>query len=410
MKRQAVKRQAVKRQAVKRPGLRIGLDIGGANLKAATDAGDAADVFFPLWKQPDRLATAVAEILQDYCRDDPADCTIGVTMTGELADCYVDRAVGVAHITDSVVQAAESIGMNRRQVHFYCVDGRFVDSQLVKQCVDRAAASNWHALASYVAAEICSDGWLIDIGSTTCDLLPLRKGRVATDSLTDFDRLCKGQLAYFGCRRTPVQSIVCSLLMPRALQSGIVTVSNDAMNCDGDLIDVPVMREQFATTDDVGLLLGHVSEDQDDCDTADGCPRTVSSAINRIARMVGLDRRSVDLALARFMAKQVQRAASDRIRDAAARAVSDQDSRGDTAMNGTKLVISGHGDWLMPDDLDVVLKGDRHTGDRHTGDRHVGDRPPLIRLAEHWGSAISRVAPAYAVARLVPADDRCRPA
>ncbi|TWU66174.1 Hydantoinase/oxoprolinase [Crateriforma conspicua] len=389
----------MKRSAAKRPGQRIGLDIGGANLKAATDAGDAADVFFPLWKQPDRLAAAVAKILQGFYGDAPADCTIGVTMTGELADCYVDRAVGVAHITESVVQAAERIGVNRQRVHFYCVDGRFVDSQLVKQRVDQAAASNWHALASYVAAKVCSDGWLIDIGSTTCDLIPLRNGRVATDSHTDFDRLCKGQLAYLGCRRTPVQSIVCSLLMPQALQTGIATVSNDAMHCDGDLIDVPVMREQFATLDDVGLLLGHVPEDQEDCDTADGCPRTISSAINRIARMVGLDRRSVDLGLAQFMARQVKQAASDRIRDAASRAVSDQDSRGDTATNGTTLVISGHGDWLMPDDLDVVLRGDGH----------VGDRLSLIRLAEHWGPAISRVAPAYAVARLMPADDHYEP-
>ena len=38
----------------------LGLDIGGANLKAATADRHAITVPFPLWKQPDKLGDSLA--------------------------------------------------------------------------------------------------------------------------------------------------------------------------------------------------------------------------------------------------------------------------------------------------------------------------------------------------------------
>jgi len=72
----------------------IGLDIGGANLKAATSAGGALSRPFALWKHPDRLADELAVIAAELRPTGP----VAVTMTGELCDCFRTKRDGVRHI------------------------------------------------------------------------------------------------------------------------------------------------------------------------------------------------------------------------------------------------------------------------------------------------------------------------
>ncbi|HAH44182.1 MAG TPA: H4MPT-linked C1 transfer pathway protein, partial [Planctomycetaceae bacterium] len=47
-------------------------------------------------------------------------------------------------------------------------------------------------------------GLLIDIGSTTTDLIPLQQGLPVTEGVTDVERLLSGELVYTGGRRTPL--------------------------------------------------------------------------------------------------------------------------------------------------------------------------------------------------------------
>lgn len=62
----------------------LGLDIGGANLKVATPDKRALSVPFALWKQPDRLPMALADLVAQF----PDAEELAVTMTGELCDCF----------------------------------------------------------------------------------------------------------------------------------------------------------------------------------------------------------------------------------------------------------------------------------------------------------------------------------
>src|SRR6188508_841938 len=94
----------------------LGLDIGGANLKAATAAGWARSVPFALWRDPEGLAAALAELL----RSAPAADRLAVTMTGELCDCFRTKQEGVLHILRAVREAA-----NGREICVYLVNGRF---------------------------------------------------------------------------------------------------------------------------------------------------------------------------------------------------------------------------------------------------------------------------------------------
>ncbi len=257
----------------------VGVDIGGANLKYAATNRVAVSRAFPLWRQPKQLVDALAE---DLGRMNKIDA-LAVTMTGELADCFVDRAIGVDHIVSHTCQAAAQLGVD--QVGFYGIDGRFRDADQARHHVDLVAAANWHALASFVAGEIMSDGTLIDIGSTTTDIIPIADRRVATAATSDYDRLAEGSLVYVGCRRTPVCALVDRLRFRDR--------------------EVSVMNEVFATIDDARIVLGTVPEDAEDNDTADGMPRTREFAANRLSRMIGLDRRTVSAVDARELARDV---------------------------------------------------------------------------------------------------------
>src|SRR2546430_8479899 len=101
----------------------LGLDIGGANLKAAHRDGPAQCVPFALWKRPHDLANAlralVAGILPPVNHGGLID-RVAVTMTGELCDCFPTSRAGVLHILDAVAAALPV------PVHVWRTDGRFV--------------------------------------------------------------------------------------------------------------------------------------------------------------------------------------------------------------------------------------------------------------------------------------------
>src|SRR6476469_11134043 len=101
------------------PGI-LGLDIGGANLKAATPDKRALSVPFALWKQPDKLPAALAELVAKF----PDAEELAVTMTGELCDCFETKRDGVNAIIKGVRFASAG-----RRIRVWRTDGAFLDSE-----------------------------------------------------------------------------------------------------------------------------------------------------------------------------------------------------------------------------------------------------------------------------------------
>lgn len=231
----------------------LGLDIGGANLKGAHSQGSAHSLPFALWKNPAGLPDALRQLLASL----PSAAAIAVTMTGELCDCFESKRQGVRAILDAVESAAGGVPLR-----IWRNDGRFVDVAAAREDPLPIAAANWLALAKF-AGRYAPRGpaLLIDIGSTTTDIVPLQGGRPVPKGRSDSERLGLSELLYLGVRRTPV----CVLL-------GSIGAS-----------------ELFATTLDVYLLLDHLAEDAADRNTADGRPATKAAAEARMARMVCAD-------------------------------------------------------------------------------------------------------------------------
>ena len=263
-----------------KPANWIGLDIGGANLKVADAQGNGLSHFFPLWQKRDELALAIRELISEFGIDSHH---FAMTMTGELADCYHTKQEGVAHIIDSTLTA-----IGNADLRIATVDDRWLAPVDAKQATNLVAAANWRLTARYVASNFFNADQktlLIDVGSTTTDLIPIDSVRIVAQGSTDTERLQTGELVYCGVWRTSVDSLVSEL----PYRNG---------RC-------PIMRERFATTADAWLMLGELEEDSSRIETADGMPFTIDHSIDRLAKLIGADRTTFTLNDAKQVAKEV---------------------------------------------------------------------------------------------------------
>jgi hypothetical protein len=330
----------------------VALDIGGANLKAADGLGWSASVAFPLWQRwrelPEALAALVAERRPQR---------LVATMTGEICDCYASRAAGVAQIAESLLAASTAAGCHEPP-GVYLVDGRIVAAADAIGEWRLAAATNWHALARLAATLVPSgNGLLLDIGSTTTDIVPLREGRPAPQASDDAGRMLCRELVYTGVERTPVAAVAPCLPHRGKLR--------------------PVASERFADSRDAWLVLGCLAEDPAARDTADGGPATRDAARVRLARTMLLDPEDYTAADAVEAADNIAARQAAMISLALKHVARAGDGPPET------IVLSGHGDRLAERAID-----------------RAGWRPRIARLADAVGPAVARAAPAHAVACL----------
>ena len=198
---------------------------------------------------------------------------------------------------------------------------------------------------------------LIDIGSTTTDLIPLVDGRVAAHGSSDTERLLAGELVYTGVGRTPVCAVTASL-------------PYRGREC-------PVAAEFFATTADAYLVLGEIEEHPEAIWTADGRPLTEAFARDRLARMLCADRTMFDENDARRAAAAIRTAQLALLGKAMQQVASPMSTPPEV------LVVSGAGEFLA----------------RRLAEEAQLDCE-LISLASELGPAVSQCAPAHALAVL----------
>jgi len=254
----------------------IGWDIGGAHVKACLmERGEVVEVAqwaCPLWLGLDRLGAVLAEARAGWPEHGLPTRQHAVTMTGEMVDLFANREDGVRGIAAELARSLagpEALAAGGA-VHFFAGDAGWCRSADVPTQWEAIASANWLATARH-AAQRHGDGVLVDIGSTTTDLIAFRGGRVLTHSRTDAQRLARGELVYHGVVRTPL----CAL----------------AQRIDWQGAPHNVMNEFFATAADVYRLTGELNPAHDLYPSADSAAKDLPATRQRLARMVGLDQR-----------------------------------------------------------------------------------------------------------------------
>jgi probable H4MPT-linked C1 transfer pathway protein len=279
----------------------IGIDVGGANLKIVDDDG-AHLHYCPLWE-----GASLTNLLNQYVTE--PDNTAVVVMSGELADCFESKMEGISFIVNAVRNAFHS-------ARFYGTDGQFHDC-----AVPQLAAANWLASADYLRTEY-PDAVLLDIGSTTADILPLARFE-SMKGLTDLRRLQKGYLIYTGMLRGNIATLLQSVTLDRVI--------------------TPISSEYFAVSADAHLVLGHITPAQYSCDTPDKKEKTGTAALRRLARVVCADLDEIGTDGAYQIAEQFWEKQRGLICDQVQRVVAETDAR--------QIIVGGIGAHLFAREL-----------------------------------------------------------
>ncbi|HEU5169240.1 MAG TPA: hydantoinase/oxoprolinase family protein [Gemmatimonadales bacterium] len=275
----------------------IGWDLGGAHLKAARLGGSGAvervlQIPCPLWQGMHHLDAALERAAAELGRAS----VHAVTMTGEMVDLFGDRREGVARLVTAMREHVSTAAL-----WLYAGADGFLEADRAGTAAGRIASANWMASASLVAARVPA-ALLVDIGSTTTDLVLVEGGCVRARGRDDGERLAAGELLYTGVVRTPVMALV-----PHVPFGGEW---------------VPLMAECFATTADVHRLGGRLPDGADQHPAADGGEKTIPGSARRLARMIGRDLDSAPPGAWRALADWLARAQTRAIGDAADRLLS----------------------------------------------------------------------------------------
>jgi probable H4MPT-linked C1 transfer pathway protein len=229
----------------------LALDIGGANTKALfhEDGCDESSLtYFPVWKKKSDLTRFLS------CLKSDSEAVV-VTGTAELCDAFESKAEGARFISNSCIEAFDD-------PFFLTTRQTLVKKDEIRDYKD-LFATNWVA-SSYLMSKMFGKGILVDVGSTTTDIIPFGKDNFSAK--TDLERLKNSELVYTGYLRTPVNTVVSKVPI------------RDEM--------VPISSEYFAITADVYNVLWGVDYV---CETPDGRGKSKEDSMVRLARLLCAD-------------------------------------------------------------------------------------------------------------------------
>lgn len=269
----------------------LGWDIGGVNVKAVQlewqdrkiEAHRVAVRHFEIWREPSNLIMVLREMAEELRMQDHQ--SVAVTMTAELSDVFRTKREGVLYVLDAIEKA-----FSKTHIYPFNLEGRFFSPNEARENPLLCAATNWLASAQFIAFHH-PDCILMDIGSTTTDIIPIRGGKVISKGRTDPQRLISGELVYTGVLRTNPNTVVNQ-------------VPAEGRSCR-------VAAEYFTCMADVYLVLGQIAPGEYTCSTADGRAKTIPAARARLSRLVCSDSEIMSVeeidALARYLwEKQLQ--------------------------------------------------------------------------------------------------------
>jgi (4-(4-[2-(gamma-L-glutamylamino)ethyl]phenoxymethyl)furan-2-yl)methanamine synthase len=241
----------------------IGLDVGGANTKAAMVEGDEPRVVsepFEVWREPGGMADVIASVVG---RLGVNGAPVALTTTAELVDVFASKREGVLRVLEACAAALPG-----RRLRVMTTDGELIGLETARAEPLRCAAANWMATALLVARTV-PEAILLDCGSTTTDVIPIVGGKVAARGRTDVQRLLAGELVYTGALRTNVAA-------------ALSQVPVGGRPC-------PVSSELFAVSADAHLLLGNLTPEQCTCSFPDDRGPSAADVRSRLARVVCAD-------------------------------------------------------------------------------------------------------------------------
>jgi probable H4MPT-linked C1 transfer pathway protein len=329
----------------------LGIDIGGANtkiteLKEEDGTYKIHHIYFPMWRNNKELTNLLAKYNYNNITK------IALVMTAELADSYETKKEGVIDILNSVKNAFPN-----KEIFIFDVDGNFLTPMEATENYIKVSASNWTATAEFVKNSACPNDncILIDMGSTTTDIIPIVDGKILAQK-TDLDRLMNNELLYVGTLRTPI-SFLSNTVEYKHKNTTITNISS----------------EYFAITGDINIIMDKITPNDYTCDTPDGAPSNKQNCKIRLSKVLCADLEQISEEEINEVAKQFYAKLLNLIKSNVDKVA--------TKYNINNIVITGLGEPILID----ALKNEYN----------------IISIKEKYNKDVSLATPSFAVAELL---------
>jgi len=254
----------------------LGLDIGGANTKAALIVFKNSKIYksfsyieyFPFWEKslsqiPEMFKRIVFNIIEKNALILEKIDFIAVTITAELSDAFQTKREGILTILEALKKV-----FHKDKLKFITSQNKFVDYTTAKSNYLSIVAANWSSTALFLGKFI-PNCILIDAGSTTIDIIPIFESLPVPKGKDDISRLLNHELIYTGGLRATIPSI-----------THHVPYKNK---------NIRISFEKFALISDVHRILNNISEEEYINDTPDNRSKSLENCYARLSRVICMD-------------------------------------------------------------------------------------------------------------------------
>ncbi len=245
--------------------VRIGWDIGGAHIKYCVESDFSKNIWYDLiefefWNCYKRLSHIIRDINHIYHKKN-IRIENYFTMSAEMCDCFDDRSVGVKYIIEQIVDSG-------CESYIFTRNGFIKSDKISTHDFKNIASHNWYASAIYISKKY-KNAIAVDFGSTTCDFLIIKNGKIINKRTSDFSGLQTRELLYTGCARTPIYSHLNEVIL--------------------DNKKFKIIPEQFSSMSDIYIILNKIKPNEIYSKVLDGTDNTKINACKRVSRSFGFD-------------------------------------------------------------------------------------------------------------------------
>jgi len=245
--------------------VRIGWDIGGAHIKYCVESEATNIIWYDLieyefWNQYKGFRDIIKNINNIY---DNKNTRIQnyFTMSAEMCDCFDDRNIGVKYIIQEIARSG-------CESYIFTRNGFMKSDKINTQEFKNIASHNWYASAIYIS-QYYQNAIAVDFGSTTCDFLIIKKGKIVNKRKSDFSGLETRELLYTGCSRTPIYAHLNEIIY-----------NNKKFK---------IIPEQFSSMSDIYIILNKLKPNEIYSRILDGSDNSKINAYKRVSRSFGFD-------------------------------------------------------------------------------------------------------------------------
>jgi probable H4MPT-linked C1 transfer pathway protein len=254
----------------------LGLDIGGANTKAALLSFKDNSIvesysyidYFPFWEKsirdiPEMLLRVIDKLFESTNFNLEMVDNIAVTITAELSDAFETKREGILLILEALKKT-----IKKEKLKFITNTCQFINYDKAESNYYLIAGANWASTALFLGGFI-PNCILIDAGSTTIDIIPILNSKAVPQGKDDVSRLVNHELVYTGGLRATIPSIV----------HHVPYKGNK----------VRVSFEKFALISDVHRILKNITMAEYINDTADKRSKSIEDCYARLSRIICAD-------------------------------------------------------------------------------------------------------------------------